>query len=69
MTIPEALYDPARVPLRLLVELTRHFHHMSALSTDNPRSNFHGWYYKMAVECERRGYNLTRILKGRNHGR
>lgn len=69
MTIPEALHNPAGVPLRLLVELTRHFYAMSTLSTDNPRSNFHSWYYKMAHECERRGYNLSRILKGRSHAK
>lgn len=62
-TIPQTLHHPANVPLRRLVALTRHFHDMSALS-DN-RSNFHQWYYRMACECERRGYNLTRVLKGK----
>jgi hypothetical protein len=63
MNIPQVLHDPPAAPLRTLVALTRHFYAMSALS--DPRSNFHGWYYRLACECERRGYNLERVLRGK----
>ena len=62
--ICDYLAEPVNIPLRVLVGLTRHYYHMSAASVDNPRSNFHRWYYILASECERRGY-LDRILARR----
>lgn len=62
-TIPEALRNPRAISLKRLVSLTKHFYAMSAASS--AASNFHQWYYCMACECERRGYDLTRIIHGR----
>ena len=58
----EAIRQPRRVPDNLLFELTRDLHSRSAHSDD--RSPNHQWYYRLACECERRGHDLTQILKG-----
>lgn len=57
---------PQTLNSSMLIFWTRHYYAMSA-ATDQPRSFYHRYYYKLAVECERRGYNLGKILKGKKH--
>ena len=52
-----------RLSLTRLTGLTRHYYTISSLR-DNPRSTTHRYYYQCAAECERRGLNLNKILKG-----
>jgi hypothetical protein len=59
----QALRHPDKLDPQQLVEMTRDLHTTSAISTQ--RSPVHQWYYRLANECERRGYNLTHILKGK----
>jgi len=58
----EALRQPHRLGPAQLFDMTRQLHTASAYSDE--RSPNHQWYYRLACECERRGYNLTNILKG-----
>ena len=63
LRIIDYLTHPTQIPLRKLVGLTRDYHRMSAINTDNTHSNYHRWYYCLANECERRGLDLNRIVK------
>lgn len=75
MRLIDYFSNPQSIPLRKLVELTRDLNQWSERNVDNPRSTFHRWYYTLANECERRGYDLSRILrsddytKEKNNGR
>lgn len=55
----------AQLPHSELLFWTRHYFYLSS-TTDRPRSFYHRFYYACAAECERRGINLTQILKGIN---
>lgn len=58
--------DPANMSRRALVWHTRNYHALSTLNTDNPRSNYHRFFYRCAMELEKRGLNLTTILRRKN---
>lgn len=63
MRIIDCINNPSAIPLRKLVELTREYHRWSECKVDTPHSQHHAWYYALANECERRGYDLDRVLK------
>jgi hypothetical protein len=63
LRIIDYVSNPQAIPLRKLMELTKDLHGWSVRKVDQPNSQHHAWYYRLACECERRGLDLERIIK------